>query len=98
MTTITSFTKSNVVDVLKKNKSVHVTFLKVSTGELRDMNCTLHLDTLNALLADDNRLHGVLFNESIEQDESDQVRVFDLDKNEWRSFVMPNLIEVQING
>lgn len=70
---------------LLNNHVVNVRFEK-RDGTVREMRCTT-----NPLLIPDNKepknVHLTV--------NSDQVRVFDLEKNEWRSFNVNNLLDYE---
>ena len=69
-----TITREGLVDRLKQSV-VNVVFTKVDGSE-RTMNCTLKLDNI----PEDQHPKGVI------KSESDQIRVFDTDIREWRSF------------
>ena len=66
--------REDLVDRLKQSV-VNVVFTKADGSE-RTMNCTLKLDNI----PEDQHPKGVI------KSESDQIRVFDTDIQEWRSF------------
>lgn len=66
--------REDLVDRLKQSV-VNVVFTKADGSE-RTMNCTLKLDNI----PEDQHPKGVI------KSESDQIRVFDTDIREWRSF------------
>ena len=67
--------------VALKEHDVKVTFRKVN-GDLREMLCTLQ----------ENRLPEHVLSENPRAVNVDQVRVFDLEKEEWRSFRADSVI------
>ena len=69
-----TITREGLVDRLKQSV-VNVVFTKADGSE-RTMNCTLKLDNI----PEDQHPKGVI------KSESDQIRVFDTDIREWRSF------------
>ena len=66
--------REDLVDRLKQSV-VNVVFTKADGSE-RTMNCTLKLENI----PEDRHPKGVI------KSESDQIRVFDTDIQEWRSF------------
>jgi hypothetical protein len=71
-----------------KNNVLQVTFNKKSTGELRTMRCTLNGQYLpEQTQAQASRQKE--FNPEV-------VSVFDLDKQDWRSFRIDSVVEVAI--
>lgn len=66
--------REDLVDRLKQSV-VNVVFTKADGSE-RTMNCTLKLENI----PEDQHPKGVI------KSESDQIRVFDTDIQEWRSF------------
>lgn len=88
MTIETPFVREDVVNTLLTNELVNVYFTKVN-GEYREMNCTLHPERLK------------FFDEAVVDAgsyDANQVRVFDVDIKEWRSFLMTNLIELTVKS
>lgn len=69
-----TITREDLVDRLKQSV-VNVVFTKADGSE-RTMNCTLKLENI----PEDQHPKGVI------KSESDQIRVFDTDIREWRSF------------
>lgn len=69
-----TITREDLVDRLKQSV-VNVVFTKADGSE-RTMNCTLKLENI----PEDQHPKGVI------KSESDQIRVFDTDIQEWRSF------------
>ena len=69
-----TITREGLVDRLKQSV-VNITFTKADGSE-RTMNCTLKLENI----PEDQHP------KSIVKSESDQIRVFDTDIQEWRSF------------
>jgi hypothetical protein len=70
-----------------KNNVLQVTFNKKSTGELRTMRCTLN----NQYLPEQTQtvIRAKEFNPEV-------VSVFDLDKQDWRSFRIDSVVEVAV--
>jgi WYL_2, Sm-like SH3 beta-barrel fold len=83
---ITEETRSEFIDLLKNNVLL-VTFTKKS-GERREMNCTLKPDMLPSVPVDYKPSNKAI-NPYI-------VAVWDLDKNEWRSFQVDSVIKYEI--
>ena len=77
-------TKEQIVEALKANVC-EVTFTKVN-GEVRTMPCTLREDLVPAY----ERKTPV-------KKESDTISVWCLDKQEWRSFRLDNLLELRLD-
>ena len=69
-----TITREGLVDRLKQSV-VNITFTKADGSE-RTMNCTLKLENI----PEDQRPKSTV------KSESDQIRVFDIDIQEWRSF------------
>jgi hypothetical protein len=70
-----------------KNNVLQVTFNKKSTGELRTMRCTLNAQHLPEQTQTVTRAKE--FNPEV-------VSVFDLDKQDWRSFRIDSVVEVAV--
>lgn len=91
-----AYNRDDVVRLLTENEYTNLTFYKVN-GELRDMVATLNQDQL-ALLAQDPEIGAVALGspaeDGIEYD-LNQVRVFDLEKKGWRSFLLTNLVSIE---
>ena len=77
--------KQEFLDLLKFN-ILEVKFKKVSTGEIRTMKCTLQ----ESVIKDLNIVPGQL------SANDEVVRVYDLDKNDWRSFRIDSIIETKL--
>lgn len=73
-----------------KNECATITFTK-KDGTERVMRCTKNLDNIPS----DKRPTG-----KVELSESENIRVFDMDKNEWRSFNKSSVkrVEFTIGG
>ena len=56
-------------------------------GEYREMRCTRDIDEIRKIIPDCEDLERVT-------DEVTSIIVFDLDKNDWRRFMVENLIEI----
>ena len=63
---------------------VTIVFTKVSTGEQRTMKCTTNLEKI------DKQFHPA----SKRQTSTTTMRVFDLEKNSWRSFYPSNVVSI----
>lgn len=81
--------KSELLKHLSKSQ-VEVTFTKVN-GDTRVMTCTRDISQLT----EEHRPKGIV---EFEQENSDQIRVFDLKANGWRSFNFDRLISVNLNS
>lgn len=80
---------------LLQNSSVTVTFVKAD-GTLRDMKCTLNWDMIPVdKQPKDTPVDGIV-KESRQRKEPDphSIRVFDIEKQEWRSFRFDRLQKV----
>lgn len=64
------------------NKSTVVTFKK-KDGTIREMKCTRNPDLIPSDQLPKNEVES-----------SSAIRVFDLDKNEWRSFIVENVMSI----
>jgi hypothetical protein len=79
---------------LLQKDTVTVTFIKAD-GTEREMRCTLHPDQLPPAPVATGPVDGIV-KESKERKKPDEhsLRVFDLDKSEWRSFRFDRLKKV----
>lgn len=77
-----------VINMLKQG-ACNISFNKVN-GERRDMRCTLKSDLLP------ERIVEQAAKDSRHNDEV--VSVFDMNKNDWRSFRMDNLITISLEA
>ena len=66
---------------------ITVTFIKKSTGSARVMKCTKNLDKI------DTKFHPQ-GSKAIVHD-CNQVRVFDVEKNAWRSFDINSVVSIE---
>ena len=81
----------NILLEALKNHECTVTFTKVN-GETRVMPCTLKEDVIPKPLAD------VASKSNVKRHENQNiVSVWCLDKREWRSFRVDNVVDLQIN-
>ena len=80
-----TITRNVLEPILKNFRSVTVTFLKLN-GEKRVMNCTLHPDLLPAQT-------------DLEEytNKGNNVHVWDLDNDAWRSFHVERVMNVSFN-
>jgi hypothetical protein len=78
------FTREEVVAILQNEDLVEVSFTK-KDGTERRMRCTLKMKEIPA----DKRPTG-----EGRPYTDQQVRVFDLDKQEWRSFTLESIISI----
>jgi hypothetical protein len=78
------FFRDDVVKTLTENRRVDVTFYKVN-GDMREMACTLHPD----VIGEDVSVVEAKY-------DPNQIRVFDLDNDSWRSFLLTNLVTVEV--
>lgn len=70
---------------LRKTKIIKVTFIK-KNGDVRIMRCT----TNSVYIPEDKMPHqNIVYNDN-------QIRVFDVDKRQWRSFLIENLRNVEV--
>lgn len=87
---LTTAIAKNLGDSLKedlKNSILNVTFTKTN-GEVRDMICTLREDLIPITTVSQSR--------RLEHQLSDEVvRVYDLEKEAWRSFRVDSIIDVR---
>ena len=77
----------NLISTLQENKHCQVTFTKTD-GTIRVMNCSLHSDILPKV--------EVTINKQKRKLSENVVRVFDLDKKEWRAFKKDTVQEIKI--
>ncbi len=77
--------KDDIVSILKAF-TVELTFYKVD-GSLRKMFCTLN----------ESYIPGSFSKESKRKDNPDIITVFDLYKEDWRSFKVDNLLSMNID-
>ena len=73
---MSEFSKKQIIDIVTNGIAI-ISFIKKSTGELREMKCTKNM----TLIPKDKIPNG-----SGRAVNENQVRVFDLEKNDWRSF------------
>jgi hypothetical protein len=85
---MTIFTRDGLIDMLRHN-IVSVTFTKVN-GEERVMKCTLRSD----LIPNASSQNGELFVE--QKQSSNNVSVWDVDANGWRSFRVANVKNISV--
>ena len=91
--------KAQIVSKLKEG--VGEVYFTKSDGSDREMYCTLnskiieeHLGTENSVDdADVQHIHSSDINES-----ADLIKVFDIEKKEWRSFKLSTVYELYIDG
>ena len=99
VTAETILTRDEVLKILTESEYTNVSFYKVN-GDIRDMVCTLNADQL-ALLARANPDAGLGLVEAAtdhpDYDEN-QVRVYDVEAEGWRSFLLTNLISIEGNN
>lgn len=82
-----------ICDMLQKNV-LTVTFVKAD-GTVRDMRCTLRTDLLGALVPTTG---GVKESKAVgDQPRSHSIRVFDMDKQQWRSFRFDRLHKITVS-
>lgn len=88
----TVLTYDEVLRILQENEYTNVTFYKLN-GELRDMVCTLNPTQLELLSKDPEfKVGGVV---EVPSEERDYVNVFDLEKKDWRSFIISNVVTIE---
>ena len=81
------FTRDNITEVLKANVA-EVRFTK-SDGTVRNMKCTLKEDLV---------VHYEKKTDRKKEANTEIVPVFDLEKNEWRSFKVDSVLSISIWG
>lgn len=77
--------------MLKINESVTVTFTKVD-GSVRVMNCTLKPDLLPVV-----EVKPLAEGKTPRKESTTSIRVYDLEKKEWRSFTTKNVTKVEFS-
>jgi hypothetical protein len=75
--------------MLKINESVTVTFTKVD-GSVRVMNCTLKPELLPVV-----ETKPLQEGKQPRKESTTSIRVYDLEKKEWRSFTTKNVTKVE---
>lgn len=88
----TILTRDEVLKILTENEVSRLIFYKVN-GEIRDMVATLNRDEL-AKLALEGYENASVPESDLEYDEN-QIRVYDVEKKGWRSFLLSNLISIE---
>ena len=84
------FNRDNIIELLRNNIAT-VTFIKVN-GEERTMRCTL-----NAFhIPNASSQNGQLIIEGKRKDNANTVSVWDMDKNDWRSFRVDSVKSVSL--
>ena len=81
------FTKDKIMDFLKANVA-EVRFTK-SDGTERIMKCTLREDLVVPYVKKTDR---------VKEANTDIVPVFDVEKNEWRSFKVDSVLSISLYG
>ena len=81
--------KADLISALKKG-TVTVTFQKVNSEEIRVMPCTLNKNVLEA-----NEVRPTI--EKVSSD-SDNIPVWSLDKDAWRSFRLDTVLGWEVLG
>lgn len=96
MTTVThntnpdqKFSREFLLDQLQK--VVYVRFTKATTGEDRIMRCTRNIDAIRAFLPEADTS---LTTETTRQMTEQAIRVFDIDKSDWRTFRIETVYHV----
>lgn len=82
-------TREDIINILKENKSVKITFTKVDGGQ-RVLEGTLHSDVLPPV----QNLEGGVKKERVQN--PDIIKVWDITNAGWRSFRLDNLISYTI--
>ena len=77
--------------MLKINESVTVTFTKVD-GSVRVMNCTLKPELLPVV-----EVKPLQEGKTPRKESTTSIRVYDLEKSEWRSFTTKNVTRVEFS-
>lgn len=73
------------------NKVVYVRFTKATTGEDRIMRCTRNVEAIKAFLPDTDT---TLVTEQSRKMTDEAIRVFDIDKADWRTFRIETVYHV----
>lgn len=81
------FTKENIMEFLRANVA-EVRFTK-SDGTIRHMKCTLREDLVVPYVKKTDR---------VKEANTDVVPVFDVEKNEWRSFKVDSVQSISLYG
>jgi hypothetical protein len=84
--------KESIRAELRTNIPLVVTFEK-SDGEIRVMRCTTDLDQIPPSQWPDAKL-----TEQVNDEQSTTYRVFDLQKQQWRSFRLDSILEIIHGG
>ena len=84
-----------LIAALKKG-TVTVTFKKVNSDEIRVMPCTLNPVVLDAFCIEDYSSLIILNSEFSKQ--TDQVPVWSIDQNAWRSFRTDTVLGWEVHG
>lgn len=93
-----TLSRDEVLKILTRNEASKVSFYKVN-GEFRDMICTLNQDQLALMALDGEHPHATVglkeaTTETPDYDEN-QIRVYDIEKKGWRSFLLTNLVGIE---
>lgn len=76
-----TYDKETLIKLLRSNEHI-VTFKKKSTGEMRTMRCTL----------EESKVPGGV---TTGFDHGESISVYDLDKKDWRSFIVNSIKSVK---
>lgn len=79
-------TNTDYIKELLRNAILKVTFNKVN-GDERIMNCTLCREIIPTEQQEERKKNLNI--------DSTTIRVWDTDKNDWRSFILENVIEIE---
>lgn len=91
MDLLKSYTKEYLKEILSEGLYT-VSFFK-KNGERRDMNCTLlnkYLPKVEPILNED----GTPKEKKVKAESPDTLSVFDIEKSEWRSFVVESVFDI----
>ena len=84
--------KKFILKYILKNHNCEITFKKVD-GSIRVMPCTLKVESLPSISDPEYALKE---SKSPRQENLEVIRVYCLDKQEWRSFKINNLLAIKI--
>lgn len=84
-------TRNEILEILNKGPC-NVSFNKV-TGERRDMHCTLNKELIPA--PKDVDTNNAFNTKKVREINENVVVAYDLNKNDWRSFRIENLISIE---
>ena len=88
--------KTEIVSKLKSGIG-EVYFTKVD-GSDREMYCTLNSKVIEEKVGKENEDPKTIHSSDINQSNADVIKVFDIEKLEWRSFRLSSVYELYIDG